>query len=266
MSRQFWFRAGIGAITVVLAACSGAATPSPSVSSAPSTATAAAAAASPSASAGFSCAGKNIAYASFGSQFPFIALVDKSVKDAATKAGVNLTFLDNAFDADKALIHANLIASRGDINLALEFNYYQQSNLVLSEVFSAAKIPVIAIDIPVPGATFYGANNYEAGKLAGKGLVDCPRPYPRHSTSSSATRSCRAPWALSSPPSPPDQADRMGPLPQRCEPLGAGRVSDPLLARGERREARGERREARGERRFCLMIELMPNRTVRRSG
>jgi len=162
MSRQLSFRAGIGALALILSACSGAASPSPAASTAPS--------AAPSAAA-FSCAGKNIAYASFGSQFPFIALVDKSVKDAAAKAGVNLTFLDNAFDADKALSNANLIASRGDVNFALEFNYYQQSNLVVSEVFSAAKIPVIAIDIPVPGATFYGANNYAAGKLAGAGLV-----------------------------------------------------------------------------------------------
>lgn len=175
MLRQFWFRAGIGAITIILAGCSGAATPSPAASAAPTVAaTAAPATAVPSPSA-FSCTGKKIAYASFGSQFPFIALVDKSVKDAAAKANVDLTFLDNAFDADKALTNANLIASRGDINLALEFNYYQQSNLVLSEVFASAKIPVIAIDIPVPGATFYGANNYEAGKLAGQGLIDAAK-------------------------------------------------------------------------------------------
>lgn len=170
MSRHLWFRAGALAATLMLVGCTGGtASPNPVAS------TVAVATATPAASVGFSCAGKNIAYASFGSQFPFIALVDKSVKDAATKAGVNLTFLDNAFDADKALSNANLIASRGDINLVLEFNYYQQSNLVISETFAAAKLPVIAIDIPVPGATFYGANNYEAGKLAGKGLVDAAK-------------------------------------------------------------------------------------------
>jgi ribose transport system substrate-binding protein len=125
----------------------------------------------PSAATDASCAGRTIAYASFGSQFPFIALVDQSVKDAAAAAGVELVFLDNAFDADKALTNANLIATRGDVELVLEFNYYQQSNLVIAEIFRDAGIPVIAVDIPVPGATYYGADNYAAGKLAGAGLV-----------------------------------------------------------------------------------------------
>ncbi|MGH2379620.1 MAG: sugar ABC transporter substrate-binding protein, partial [Candidatus Limnocylindria bacterium] len=120
----------------------------------------------------FSCAGRTIAYASFGSQFPFIALVDQSVQDAADEAGVELVFLDNAFDADKALTNANLIATRGDVEVVLEFNYYQQSNLVIAEIFRDAGIPVIAVDIPVPGATYYGADNYAAGKLAGAGLVE----------------------------------------------------------------------------------------------
>ena len=173
MSRQFRFLTGVGALTLLLAACSGGASPTPAApSAAPATP---AASEAPAESTAASCAGKNVAYASFGSQFPFIALVDKSVKDAAAKAGVNLTFLDNAFDADKALSNANLIASRGDIDVVLEFNYYQQSNLVIGEVFSDASIPVIAIDIPVPGATFYGANNYEAGKLAGAGLVEAAK-------------------------------------------------------------------------------------------
>jgi ribose transport system substrate-binding protein len=130
------------------------------------------ASAAPSAGIDPSCAGRTIAYASFGSQFPFIALVDQSVRDAAAAAGVELVFLDNAFDADKALTNANLIATRGDVELALEFNYYQQTNLVIAETFRDAGIPVIAIDIPVPGATYYGADNYAAGKLAGAGLVE----------------------------------------------------------------------------------------------
>jgi ribose transport system substrate-binding protein len=89
---------------------------------------------------------------------------------AAAAAGVELVFLDNAFDADKALTNANLIATRGDVELVLEFNYYQQTNLVIAEIFRDAGIPVIAIDIP--GATYSGADNYAAGKLAGAGLVE----------------------------------------------------------------------------------------------
>jgi ribose transport system substrate-binding protein len=164
MSRQSLSRLGVfGVAALVLSACTAGGSPSASVSSSGGSA--------PSATA-FSCAGSTIAYASFGSQFPFIALVDQSVQDAAEEAGVELIFLDNAFDAEKALSNANLIATRGDVQVVLEFNYYQQSNLVIAEIFRDAGIPVIAIDIPVPGATYYGADNYAAGKLAGAGLVE----------------------------------------------------------------------------------------------
>jgi ribose transport system substrate-binding protein len=119
----------------------------------------------------FDCAGSTMAYASFGSQFAFIAIVDQSMRDAAEEAGVELVFLDNEFSPELALENAELIASRGDVDLVFEFNYYQQQNYVIGEIFDEAGIPVIAIDIPIPGAIYYGADNYYAGKLAGQGLV-----------------------------------------------------------------------------------------------
>ena len=36
--------------------------------------------------------------------------------------------------------------------------------------FNQAGIPVIAVDIPLPGATFFGADNFRAGYLAGEAL------------------------------------------------------------------------------------------------
>ncbi len=120
----------------------------------------------------FDCKTKKMAYAGFGSQFAFIAIVDKSVQDAAKKAGIDLLFLDNKNDPAQAVTNAETIASRGDIDLVFEFNYYQQQNYAIKEIFDEAKIPVIAIDIPIPGTVYYGADNYEAGKLAGQGLVD----------------------------------------------------------------------------------------------
>lgn len=176
MSRHLVRRVGVLAVAMLFAACSPAATTSPSASQPAAESEAPAASASAAASpAAFDCSGHSIAYASFGSQFPFIALVDESVKNAAEAAGMELFFVDNAFDAQKALTNANLIASRGDIEAVLEFNYYQQTNLVIAEIFRDANIPVIAIDIPVPGATYYGADNYAAGKLAGAGLVEAAK-------------------------------------------------------------------------------------------
>jgi hypothetical protein len=47
----------------------------------------------------------------------------------------------------------------------VEGNRYQ-----LTAEIGRRRIPMIAIDIPHPGATYFGANNYEAGLLAGRFL------------------------------------------------------------------------------------------------
>lgn len=118
------------------------------------------------------CVGKTMAYLSFGSSFAFIAIVDESMREAAEEYGVELVFLDNEFSPEKALENAEIVASRGDVDLVHEFNYYQQQNYAIADIFTEAEIPVIAIDIPVPGATYYGGDNYFAGKLAGIALGD----------------------------------------------------------------------------------------------
>jgi len=116
------------------------------------------------------CSGRTMAYLSFGSQFAFIAIVDESMRRAAEEYGVNLVYIDNEFSPEKALENAELIAARDDVDLVIEFNYYQQQNYVIADIFAEAGLPVIAIDIPIPGATYYGGDNYFAGKQAGIGL------------------------------------------------------------------------------------------------
>jgi len=116
------------------------------------------------------CEGSTMAYLGFGSQFAFIAIVDESMQRAADEYGVNLLFIDNEFSPEKALENAELIAARDDVDLVFEFNYYQQQNYVIADIFKEAGIPVVAIDIPIPGAVYYGGDNYFAGKIAGIGL------------------------------------------------------------------------------------------------
>jgi ribose transport system substrate-binding protein len=111
-----------------------------------------------------------MAYLSFGSQFAFIAIVDESMREAAEEYGVELIYLDNEFSPEKALENAEIVASRGDVDMVFEFNYYQQQNYAIADVFNGANLPTVAIDIPIPGATYYGGDNYFAGKLAGIAL------------------------------------------------------------------------------------------------
>ena len=50
----------------------------------------------------------------------------------------------------------------------IEFQTDEKFGNVMMDKFRAEGIPVIAIDIPMPGATFFGADNYRAGSMAGE--------------------------------------------------------------------------------------------------
>ena len=52
----------------------------------------------------------------------------------------------------------------------LEFQTYERVARVVASKFLDANIPVIAIEVPHPGATYFGANNYRAGIIAGRAL------------------------------------------------------------------------------------------------
>src|SRR5690606_20537981 len=45
----------------------------------------------------------------------------------------------------------------------------------IAHKFAEAKIPCMAIDIPQPGAVFFGADNYRAGLMAGRALGEYAR-------------------------------------------------------------------------------------------
>ena len=60
---------------------------------------------------------------------------------------------------------------RDGIDLAMEFQTDERVAPMISAKYREAGIPMIAVEIPHPGVTFYGANNYEAGLVAGRHLA-----------------------------------------------------------------------------------------------
>src|SRR5262249_58437 len=56
------------------------------------------------------------------------------------------------------------------VSLVLEFQTYEHVAPIISSKFLEADIPVIAIEIPHPGAVFFGADNYRAGMIGGRAL------------------------------------------------------------------------------------------------
>jgi ribose transport system substrate-binding protein len=60
---------------------------------------------------------------------------------------------------------------RERVDLVIEFQTNQQSASIVASKLMEAGIPIIAIEIPHPGADYYGANNYRAGLLGGHALA-----------------------------------------------------------------------------------------------
>jgi ribose transport system substrate-binding protein len=110
----------------------------------------------------------------FGSQsaeMPFSEAVTDSLKAAASAAGVDLLVLDNRYDGATALRNADQFVENNP-DLVIEFQIDQAVAPVIADKIDGAGIPLIAVDIPHPHATFFGVNNYRVGFEAGECLAE----------------------------------------------------------------------------------------------
>src|SRR5205823_12065772 len=92
-----------------------------------------------------------------------------SLVRAAARAGLELIVVDNRYQPRVALRNVDHLI-RQNIDLAIEFQTDESVAPAIASRYLEAGIPYIAIDIPHPGATYFGANNYQAGVLAGRHL------------------------------------------------------------------------------------------------
>ena len=109
----------------------------------------------------------------FGGQsvdMPFSVEVTESLKAAAASVGVDLMILDNCYDAATAMRNAEEFV-KNRVDLVIEFQVEQEAAPVIADKIAAAKIPLIAIDIPHPHATYFGVDNYRVGFEAGEVLA-----------------------------------------------------------------------------------------------
>ena len=88
---------------------------------------------------------------------------------AAVRQNVHLIKVNNRYSAREALRNADLLI-RENVALVFEYQTYEKVAPIISSRFVSANIPVIAIEIPHPGATYFGANNYQAGLIGGRAL------------------------------------------------------------------------------------------------
>src|SRR5438270_5204881 len=110
-----------------------------------------------------------LGYAAQGSNYQFSREVSSSLELAARQEGIELIALDNRYSPKIAQRNADLLV-REKVDLAIEFQTNDTIAPIVAAKYRDAGIPMIAIDIPHPGATYYGANNYEAGLIGGRYL------------------------------------------------------------------------------------------------
>ncbi|HWB83513.1 MAG TPA: substrate-binding domain-containing protein [Bryobacteraceae bacterium] len=99
----------------------------------------------------------------------FSSGVTESLQRAAARERVDLITVNNRYSPKEALRNADLLI-REHVDLVLEFQTYERVAPIVAAKFLEARIPVIAIEIPHPGAIYFGANNYQAGLIAGRTL------------------------------------------------------------------------------------------------
>ncbi len=111
-----------------------------------------------------------IGFAAQSDEFSFSRMVAESIQTSAYDARIDLMILNNRYSAATAVRNAELFV-RQQVDLVIEFQTsHERATTVSSRLFDAS-IPMIAIEVPHPRATYFGANNQRAGALAGKALA-----------------------------------------------------------------------------------------------
>ena len=111
-----------------------------------------------------------VGYAQLSNDQPFVRKVTQGLVDAAAKAHVELLVVDNKDSPEQALKNAEwLIAQK--VDFVIEYEFHSRVGPALADMFRKAGIPLLAIDIPMPSAIYFGVDNYEVGRLGGQALA-----------------------------------------------------------------------------------------------
>ncbi len=114
--------------------------------------------------------GRTLAFAGVAGHVFFCRAVEQGVIHQAKLAGFGergLIIQDNKFDAETALHNAEHILSLAP-GIFVEYQHDIKVNHIVAERCDLAGLPIIAVDIPMPGAPFVGVNNWLVAKAGGE--------------------------------------------------------------------------------------------------
>ncbi len=117
-----------------------------------------------------------LGFSSRGVDTPFSRSVTEGVERAAAEAGMDLVTVVTHRSPRTTLRKAEELV-RERVDLVIEFQTHERIAAAIASRFLTAGIPVIAIEIPHPGAVFFGADNYRAGLIGGRALAQWIRKH-----------------------------------------------------------------------------------------
>lgn len=107
-----------------------------------------------------------IGFANIAEEVELQIQVRESMIKAAEELGAEIVLANNEYDGAKAVRNADDMITKG-VDAFIEFNIDESVGPVIMEKMNEAGIPTFAVDIPMEGAAFFGANNVVAGEIAG---------------------------------------------------------------------------------------------------
>jgi ribose transport system substrate-binding protein len=108
-----------------------------------------------------------IGFANLTEHTPFSRDVRRGLERAAQFSNeVELIIADNQLDPQIALQVADEFIVQ-NVDLVIEYQIDETIGNLIAHRFQQARLPVIAVDIPMVGAVYFGVDNYVAGKMAG---------------------------------------------------------------------------------------------------
>jgi len=95
-----------------------------------------------------------------------------SIRRATEQRGMELVVIDNQTnDLEVVREHTRRLID-SNVDLAVVFEPVESFGHVISDILHSSGIPMIAIENPIEGAVYFGANNFRAGRMAGNVLAE----------------------------------------------------------------------------------------------
>lgn len=112
-----------------------------------------------------------LGFANLSKQVSLAVEIERSLKQAASSAGIQLLVWDNNRSAETAIQNAQAMVEE-KVDVAVEFQLFEQSAPLIADSFARAHIPLISVVNPHHGTYYFGVNNYRAGHSAGRHLAE----------------------------------------------------------------------------------------------